>query len=134
MNDTPASRIKAVIIDDNKRIRRLVKEILSLEEDIEVCGEAGSLQEAKAVLAEYQPDITISDLLFGEYRDEMFLREITKLSTITKVLILSAHSEALYSARCLQAGAKGYICKDKVVNSLAEAIRAVHAGKEFVSS
>lgn len=127
-------KIKTIIVDDNKRIRQLIKEILEIEDDIEVCGEAASLEEAKKLLLEYKPDIAIFDLMFDDYRENSFLDEIVKIGITTKIIILSAHSEILYSAKCLEAGAKGYVCKDKVVKSLAAAIRAVHEGKKFVSS
>lgn len=134
MNNISCSRIKTVIVDDNKQIRYLVKEILRGEDDIEVCAEAETWAEAQQILAEHQPDVAIFDLVFDTHTDTSFLEDMATIKQTTKIIILSAHSENFYSAKCIEAGAKGYVCKDKVVNSLADAIRTVHAGEKFISS
>jgi DNA-binding NarL/FixJ family response regulator len=127
-------QIKIIIVDDNQQIRSLVREILELEDDMFVCAEAKTMQEGQEMVSKHEPDVAIFDLLFDAHKETLFLDEIPKVVATTKVIILSAHSESLYSTKCLKAGAKGYVCKDKVVKSLAVAIRAVYEGKEFVSS
>lgn len=134
MNNISCSRIKTIIVDDNKQIRYLVQEILRGEDDIEVCAEAETWQEALRVLDEHKPDVAIFDLVFDSHSETSILEEMAKINLTAKVIILSAHSENYYSAKCLEAGAKGYVSKDKVVSSLADAIRAVHSGDKFVSS
>lgn len=127
--------IQVAVVDDNKHIRELIYEILKLEEDIHVCGEAENMDAARILIGECRPDITILDISLNEDRGGlMLLKEMPSLSPRTRTIILSAHDAHLYADRCLQAGAKGYICKDKAVHSLADAIRAVHDGSEFVSS
>lgn len=129
----PLTVIKTVIIDDNKRIRYLVKEILEREEDIQVCAEAETMPEALKILTEHRPHVAIFDLFFDNNTDQSFLQQVTAVCPSAKVIILSAHSETIYASKCLESGAQGYVCKDKAVESLAQAIHAVHAGKQFVS-
>ncbi len=126
--------IKTIIIDDNSRIRYLVREILECEKDIQVCDEAASLEEAKKNFSKWQPDVIILDILLNEYKGDLFLQELKKLSMDNKIIVLSAHSESYYSAKCLQAGAQGYVCKDKIIECLVPAIRDVYSGGQFVSS
>lgn len=128
--------IKVILIDDNQRIRSLVREVLQSEEDIKVCDEAASLKVVGPLISQWQPDILVVDIMHQEYGgEEIFLKEISRLSAADmKIIILSAHSESYYSNKCLKAGACGYVSKDKIISSLASAIRTVHDGQTFVSS
>ena len=127
--------IKVVLIDDNKEIRFIVREVLEMEDDIKLCGEAETLEKAKALLADLKPDVAIVDISI-EHNDGGFklLAEIISSNLPTKVIMFSAHSENIFSEKSLKAGAKGYLCKDKTVKCIVDAIREVYAGKEFVST
>ena len=127
--------IKVALIDDNKEIRYIVKEVLEMEEDIELCAEAETLDKARALLSQTRPDVAVVDISI-EHNDGGFtlLSEIINLNLPTKVIMFSAHSENIFSEKSLKAGAKGYLCKDKTVRCIVDAIRSVHAGKEFVST
>ena len=128
-------QIKIVIIEDNARIRFLIREILDGENDIEICDEAENLEKARQIIEDVRPDIVLLDISFGGKDGGLkLLNEISQLSKSTHAIILSAYSEDIYATLSLKAGAKGYICKDKTVGCLAEAIRCVYSGKEFVSS
>ena len=132
LNDN--GRINVVVIDDNLRSRYIIKETLKTEEDIHICDEAETLEQAKNILARWRPDIAILDLSLDENEGGLkLLQEISQLHLPTNFIVLSAHAEASYSQKSLQAGAKGYICKDKTVRCLGPAIHSVHSGKEFVS-
>ncbi len=128
------SPIKVVIIDDNKSIRRIVKELLETESDLSLCGEAEDIESGKTLLMQQSPDVAIIDISLGENEGGFkVLQEINDFKWPTKVIMFSAHSEETYSGRCLKAGAQAYLCKDKAVGCLVEAIRCVHAGEEYVS-
>jgi two-component system uhpT operon response regulator UhpA len=129
------SPIKVIIIDDNKAIRALIREILEFEDGIEICDEAENLTRAREVLSQWQPDIAILDISLGQDEGGLeFLKDISRPAVATNFIIVSNHEEEHYSAKSLKVGAKGYVCKSRAVQCLADAIRAVHAGKEFVSS
>lgn len=102
---------------------------------MQLCAEAGNLGQAKKLLSESSPDIVLLDLsMEGPEGGLHFLKELTLSDPVTKTIIFSAHGESTHASKSLKAGAKGYVCKDKIVTSLMEAIRQVHAGKEYVSS
>ena len=127
--------ITVVIIDDNKEIRSLMRAVLEEEKDINLCAEASNLEQAKDVLHIIRPDTALLDIsIGGEEGGLAFMRKISDWSLPTQVIILSAHPESQYSQKSLNAGAKGYICKDKAMECLATAIRTVQSGNKFVSS
>ena len=127
--------IKTVLIDDNKAFRALVREILQPEEDIHVLDEAGNFVQAKNVLLKCKPDIALLDLSVGRSEGGLdFLKEKTSLDLPTNFIVLSNYEESQYAEKSLQAGAKGFVCKSKAVQCLADAIRSVHSKKEYISS
>jgi DNA-binding NarL/FixJ family response regulator len=58
-------------------------------------------------------------------------RQILKAYPATKVLILSAHSDAEYVEQVVKAGARGYLLKQSSGEVLAKAVRELHQGKTF---
>lgn len=126
--------IKVVVIEDNRKFREIIHETIGLERDMEICDEAENLKQAKEILAKRPAHVALLDLSIDEYEGGLkFLQEIRTLNLPTDFIILSAHTEAIYSAKSIQAGAKGYLCKDKIVPCLAKAIRSVRAHRQFVS-
>lgn len=126
--------IKIVVIEDNRRFRDIIREVIEFEGDIEICDEAENLEQARAILTKCSPDIALLDLSIGEYEGGLkFLQEMRQLNVPTDFIVLSAHNEATYSAKSIQAGAKGYLCKDKTVPCLAQAIRSVRAAHKVIS-
>ncbi len=124
--------IKVVIIDDNISIRRVVKTLLEMEDNIDFCGEAETPEMGKALLSRSRPNIAIIDIsLNGHDGGLKLLQEMTTLDLPTKAIVFSAHDEDIYADRIVKAGAKGYVCKNKIVESLVKAIHDVSSGESF---
>jgi DNA-binding NarL/FixJ family response regulator len=129
------SAIKVVIIDDNKAIRRIVEEVLSLEKDFVICGEADTVETAQSLLFVHQPDVAIIDISLNEEGGGFrLLEDMLTANLLTKAIMFSAYPAEIYSQKSLKAGAKGYLCKEQAVESLSEAIRCVHSGGIFIST
>lgn len=127
--------ITVVIIDDDEYVRFGLREMIEGEEGLQVCGEARNLEEARAAFSEWHPDIALVDIsMDGPTGGLTLIREMHESKSPTRSIVLSAHDESLYAARSLKEGAKGYVCKDKIVKCLVPAIHAVYSGKEFVSA
>ena len=79
-----------------------------------------------------RPDLVILDLnLVGSSGLEL-LRRLLQFDKAAKVLILSMHSEAIYAARALQAGARGYVSKSAGAEEFVDAVRQVAQGGRYV--
>jgi len=130
-----ANPIKIVVIDDNDSFRWLIKEIIRMEDDIQICDEAETLDDARKMILKWLPDIVLLDISVDEREGGLnFLQEVRQLNFSTDSIIISAHAESHYADKSLKAGAKGYISKDKTVRCLVNAIREIHKGREFVST
>jgi DNA-binding NarL/FixJ family response regulator len=127
--------IKVMIVEDNPSFRRLIKAVLETEKDIQISAEADNLEQLKNLIQQNPVDVVLLDMSLGRPEAGLeFLRELRQAGSSANCIVLSAHGEDTYAAKSLQAGAKGYLSKDKTVQHLAKAIRCVASGQEFLSS
>jgi DNA-binding NarL/FixJ family response regulator len=124
-------RITILLADDNADLRRDIREMLELEDDLKVVGEAGNGPEAVALVKKLRPALVLMDVAMPLLNGLQATRQILKAVPATKVLMLSVHSDEVYIEEATKSGAKGYLVKHTAVNSLCRAIREVHKGKTF---
>jgi DNA-binding NarL/FixJ family response regulator len=122
-------RITVLLADDSVGARQDIREILEREKDLKVVGEAGNGREAVALVKKLRPDLVLMDVAMPQLNGLQATRKILKAAPATKVLMLSVHDDQVYVEEATQSGAKGYLIKHTIVNSLCRAIRAVHKGK-----
>ena len=127
------SPARVVIVDDHALVRRTIRRFLSSHAGMEVCAEAADPAEALRVIRREHPDLVLLDLELGPESGFRVLEELGTQVPPVPVLVLSLHSESLYAARCLAAGAKGYIMKNDAPDHLVGAIRWVLDGKTYLS-
>lgn len=128
---TRVNRITVLLADDNADVRRDIREILKLEDDLEVVGEAGNGREAVAMVKKLHPALVLMDVAMPLLNGLQATRQILKAVPATKVLMLSVHDDEVYVEEASKSGALGYLIKHTAVNSLCRAIREVHRGKTF---
>ena len=126
-------KARVLIVDDHPMMRQGIAQQLSLEPDLVVCGEAGSVAEALRAVRMFKPDLVLADIsLPGETGLEL-VRTLSQLDPNLPTLVLSVHEESLYAEQALRAGARGYLNKQESGEKLLLAIRSVIDGKVFVS-
>lgn len=131
--DPMASVQQVFIIDDHPLLRTGIAALVDLEDDMTVCGQAGSGEEALSMLRNLSPDIIIVDESLPGIDGIEFTRRILAKQPAVRVLMLSMHDEVLYGARAIKAGAKGYIMKKEGNEKTIEAIRHVLSGRLYTS-
>ena len=107
--------------------------MIGTESDLEICGEAGSEQEALQLARTLKPDLALIDLSLEEGTAFGLIRELRRSVPAVELLVLSMHDESLYAERVLRAGARGYIMKQAAIDGLVDAIRQVAAGSVYIS-
>ncbi|MCT9074980.1 response regulator [Streptomyces fulvoviolaceus] len=125
-------KIRVFLLDDHEVVRRGVHELLSVEADIEVVGEAGTAAEALARIPATRPDVAVLDVRLPDGSGVEVCREIRSGDESVKCLMLTsfADDEALFDA--IMAGASGYVLKAIRGNELLDAVRDVAAGKSLL--
>ncbi|MEU9912230.1 response regulator transcription factor [Streptomyces sp. NPDC051001] len=125
-------KIRVFLLDDHEVVRRGVHELLSVEDDIEVVGEAGTAADALVRIPATRPDVAVLDVRLPDGGGVEVCREIRSGDENIRCLMLTsfADDEALFDA--IMAGASGYVLKAIRGNELLAAVRDVAAGKSLL--
>lgn len=117
----------ALVADDHPFIRFTLKMLLE-QINIKVVAEADNGADAVKLARVHSPNIIILDICMPKLDGLEVLRRITKMRLPSKIIIFSSRSELFYSARCMQAGAAGFISKASEIEELEKVIKRVMDG------
>ena len=123
--------MKILLVDDHVVVRAGVRRLLATEVDVSIL-EAESSQEALDICRRERPDLIVLDLNLADSSGLELLRRLVQLDKTVKVLVLSMHSEPVYAARALQAGALGYVSKSATAEEFVDAVRQVGKGGHYI--
>jgi DNA-binding NarL/FixJ family response regulator len=131
---SPPTFKKILLVDDHPLMRRGQADLLSREQDLMVCGEAGTAREAMEAIADLKPDLVLVDMTLPDKTGLELIKDIRALHPGLPVLAMSMQDESLYAARVLRAGGRGYVMKGEGSDQqLLAAIRTVLSGQIAVS-
>jgi DNA-binding NarL/FixJ family response regulator len=122
-----------LVADDHAIVRTGIRHVLEGEVGFAVVGEAATGEEALALAAELQPDVTVLDISMPGQSGLQVAAELRRRAPGTRVLILSMHDNTEYVLETVRAGAHGYLLKDTAAVELRGAIRAVRRGESYFS-
>jgi DNA-binding NarL/FixJ family response regulator len=120
-----------LLVDDHAIVRAGVRRLLAAEADVSIL-EAKSSEEALDAFRREQPDLVILDLNLPGSSGLGLLHRLVLLDKSMRILVLSMHSEPVYVARALQAGAHGYVSKSATPEEFIEAVRQVGKGGHYI--
>lgn len=123
---------RVLIVDDHAAVRIGHRQIVELEKDMEVCGEAASSEEALAKAQTTQPDLVLIDICLAERASFELVRQIRAACPRVRILAVSYLDESTFAEMALRAGAHGYVHKSESPEVLVGAIRRVLAGEMHV--
>jgi two-component system invasion response regulator UvrY len=127
-------QIRVLIVDDHAILRAGVREMLTDEEDLEVVGEAGSAEEALQLLdSGTKVDVVVLDITLPGQSGIELLKHLRTERPDLQILVLSMHPERSFAVRLMRAGANGYVPKMIVPEELVKAVRAVGAGRRYIT-
>lgn len=124
--------ITVMIADDHILMREGIKQLLELEDDIDVIIQAGDGEEAVEMALEYNPDVILLDINMPKRNGIEVLRKLKDLGVNSKVIMLTIHEDKEYLFETMKIGASGYVLKDSDADSLIKAIRDVNKGNTYI--
>ena len=122
-----------VLADDHPIVRQGMRGLLESEPGFFVVGEAGDGREAVELVERLQPDAAILDLMMPDLNGLEVTRRALRLSSRTRVVILSMYSDEPHVLEALRAGAMAYVLKGTSTETLIFALREVMAGRRYLS-
>jgi NarL family two-component system response regulator LiaR len=125
----PSQPIRVIIVDDHAVVRSGLGAFLSVYDDLELVGEAGSGEEAVNLCKKLEPDVILMDLVMPDMDGAFATRSIKARWPRIQVVALTSFKDEELVQKALQAGAISYLLKNVSADALADALRAAHAGR-----
>ena len=122
--------IRVLLAEDQTMLRGALAALLDLEPDIAIVAQAANGHEALKLVRQHAPDVVVTDIEMPGRTGLELASDIQALAAAKppRVIILTTFARPGYLRRALDAGARGYLLKERPATELAEAIRKVHAG------
>ena len=120
--------IRVLLVDDHILMREGLIQLFSLEEDIQVVGEASDGFEALEKIAQERPDIVLLDIHLPIVDGIAVVRQITYQFPEVATLMLTMYRQNQQIVDAMRNGARGYLLKSASIHELTQAIRSVYAG------
>ena len=124
--------IRVLVVDDHAVVREGLRTFLSLQDGLEVVGEAADGEAAVRVAEQLRPDVVLMDLVMPRQDGVAAMRELRRRLPGTRVIVLTSFTEDQRLLPAIQAGAAGYLLKSVQPAELARAVRAAHAGEVLI--
>ncbi|MFZ0663643.1 MAG: response regulator transcription factor [Acidobacteriaceae bacterium] len=125
-------KIQVVVAEDQAMVLGALAALLETEPDIAVCARAANGREALDAIAKQKPGVLVTDIEMPGMTGLALAAEVRDRYPQTRVIILTTFARPGYLRRALDAGAKGYLLKDRPAAELADAVRRVHRGLRVI--
>lgn len=125
--------IRVLLADDHTVLREGMSLILSVEEDLEVVGQAATGREAVELAGDLVPDVVLMDIQMPVMDGIEATRELLATTPATKVVMLTTFEREDYLFDAIGAGASGFLLKNTEAEQIVDAVRSVHAGQALLS-
>ena len=123
------SSIRVVLADDHPVLRKGIRTILEMEENIKVVGEAADGEETIDLVTRLRPDVLVLDVSMPRKNGVEVVKELRAAQVPVNVLVLSAYDDENFIMEMVEAGAAGYLLKREALDTIVEAVRGVAAGE-----
>ncbi len=125
--------IRLLIVDDHPVVRDGLRGMFSGDPGFEVIGEAEDGTQAVALAEHLRPDVVLMDLHMPGMDGVNAIRELVKLVSPPRILVLTTYDQDSDVLPAIEAGATGYLLKDTPRGELMQGVRAVAEGKTVLS-
>jgi two-component system NarL family response regulator len=125
--------MKLIIVDDHILFREGLAAIIRSETDIEIIGQAGSVQEAIELVKTLKPDMVLMDFGLPDGTGADATRAILSEYPQCKIIFLTMSEEDEHLFAAIRSGAKGYLLKNMRPSKLISTLRSVQQGESALS-
>jgi len=130
----PAGKTRILMVDDHPIVREGMAQFLNVHEDMHLCCQAGTAEEALVAMSSCRHDLAIVDLTLQGGSGLELVKVLRHRHPALPILVMSMHEETLFAERALRAGANGYLMKLEAITHILPAIREVLGGNVYLSA
>jgi len=124
--------IKVMLVDDQNLVRKGVRSLLELSEEIEVIAEAADGAEAIRMIPEVKPDVVLLDMRMPGLSGLDVLQDLFQKDALPPTIILTTFDDDELVLAGIKSGARGYLLKDVALADLVNAVKTVAEGGSIV--
>jgi len=128
-----STEIRLVIADDHPLLRQGLRQVIESDSRLQVLAEAGEGKTALERIEALRPDVAVLDIEMPELTGFDLLRAIRAKKLAVEVVFLTMYKDEDMFNEALDLGAKGYVLKDSAITDIVGCIRAVAAGRHYIS-
>jgi len=125
--------IRVVLADDHAMVRRTLRLVLESEQDVDVIAEALDLSAVLREIGRHIPHVLVLDLRLPNGSSVAMIRQLRARFPETEVVVLTMEESPLFAQRAIDAGAIGFVVKDRADTDLLTAVRLAARGEGYVS-
>ncbi len=130
MSDSNAT---ILLIDDHPLLRRGIRQLVGMEQDMEIVGEASNAAEGIGLAEKLEPDLILMDLNMPEMDGIEALKKLREHNTSSRVVMFTVSDQEEDVVAALRAGADGYLLKDMEPEDMISRLRQAATGKLVIS-
>lgn len=127
------AKARVLVVEDNLFVRQGIIAMINRQPDLVCCGETDGIASTPSLVIEHKPDLVLLDLRLKDGESFGLVAALKLEWPEIPVLMLSQCDETFYAEKALQAGARGYVMKQRAVDDLLGAIRTVLGGEVYLS-
>jgi two-component system response regulator DesR len=124
--------IRVALAEDQTMVLGALAALLDLEPDISVVAQSANGRDALAAVTRLTPDVLVTDIEMPHMTGLELAASLRESHPNTRTIILTTFARPGYLRRAMDAGARGYLLKDRPAKELADAVRRVHRGLRVV--
>lgn len=129
-----ARAVSVLAVDDHSLILGGIEAVIGTAPDLRFVGGARTAAEAIELYRCHRPDVTVVDVNLPDRSGIEVLREIRGFSPDARLIVLTTYRGDVLAVQALKSGACGFLLKNSLEMELIAAVRAVHAGKRYITA
>lgn len=129
----PALPVRVVLADDHRAVRRSLRLLLDVAEDVEVVAEADDLPSALRHVRGHRPHVLVIDLGLPNGGSVETISRLRERAPETEIVVLTMQDSPVFAEKVLGAGARGLVLKEHADTELVDAVLAAGRGEQYVT-
>lgn len=125
--------INIVIADDHPIVRQGLRKTIESDPSLRIIAESGDGKGALEQIQNFQPEVAILDISMPEVGGLAAARRVQELKLRVGIVLLTIHREEEFFQEAMNIGVKGYLLKDSMTIDIISAVKAVAAGRHYIS-